>query len=186
MIEIVPQRSSDGPAVEALLDLAFGPDRKQRPSYRLRDGIAPVAGLSFVARNGGRLAGTVRFWPVTVGGRVSALLLGPIAVHRAHRGRGIGGALIARGLADAGVSGHRIVAAIGDRGFLGRFGFAPARNAGLAMPMPVDEARFLALALVPGALDGVAGVLGRRRAPSLQRLDEALDEIEQAGLTPAA
>ncbi len=186
MIEIVPQRSSDGPAVEALLDLAFGPDRKQRPSYRLRDGIAPVAGLSFVARVGGRLAATLRFWPVTVDGRVPALLLGPIAVHRDHRGLGIGGALIARGLAEAGVSGHRIVAAIGDRGFLGRFGFAPARDAGLAMPMPVDEARFLALALAPGALDGVSGVLGRGRAPGLQVFDETLDEIEQAGLTPAA
>ncbi len=186
MIEIVPQRSSDGPAVEALLDLAFGPHRKQRPSYRLRDGIAPVAGLSFVARDGGRLAGAVGFWPVTVDGRVPALLLGPIAVDREQRERGIGGALIARGLAEACVSGHRIVAAVGDRGFLGRFGFAPARNAGLAMPMPVDETRFLTLALAPGALDGVSGVLGRRRAPGLHRLDQTLDEIEQASLTPAA
>ncbi len=166
MIEIVPQRSSDGPAVEALLDLAFGPYRKQRPSYRLRDGIAPLAGLSFVARDGGRLAGTLRFWPVTIGGEVPALLLGPIAVHGDHQGRGIGSALITRGLAEARALGHRIVAAIGDRGFLGRFGFLPARTAGLAMPMPVDEARFLALPLEPGALDGVTGVLGRYRPPA--------------------
>ena len=70
MVDIATQKPGDGPAIEHLLDLAFGPDRALRPSYRLRDGVAPVAALGFTARAGGRLVGTLRFWPVVVGGAV--------------------------------------------------------------------------------------------------------------------
>ena len=47
---------------------------------------------------------------------------------------------------------------VGDAPYYGRFGFSRAVTKGLILPGPVDEARFLGLELVPGAL---AGALGR-------------------------
>ena len=54
--------------VEALYDLCFAPGREALSSYRLRDGIPPVAELCLVARDrDGSLAGAIRNWPVRVG-----------------------------------------------------------------------------------------------------------------------
>ena len=83
MVDIAAQEPADEPAIEDLLDRAFCPDRLERPSYRLREGVPPVAGLGFVARNGGKLVGALRFWPVIIGGAARALLLGPLAVDAA-------------------------------------------------------------------------------------------------------
>lgn len=156
MVEITAQNPTDEPAIERLLDDAFGPGRRARPSYRLRECVDPAAGLGFVARDGGRLVGTVRFWPVAFGD-TAALLLGPLAVDAACRHRAIASSLIARGLEEAQEAGHRIVTAVGDLALFGRFGFIRAAPRGLAMPGLDDSERFLAQELVPGALDGVAG-----------------------------
>ncbi len=190
MVDIATQRPGDGPAIEHLLDLAFGPHRALRPAYRLRRGAAPVAALGFTARDGNRLVGTLRFWPVAVavdvdvnvdvGGAVPALLLGPLAVDPGYRRRGIASRLVAAGLGRAGGLGHRIVAAVGDEWLFGQFGFVPAASMGLAMPGPVDEARFLALALDDGAFDGVTGVLCP--APKLCPPGQHPGKVDQAAL----
>lgn len=160
MVEITPQNPADESAIEDLLDRAFGPDRQARPSYRLRDGVDAVAGLGFVARDGGKPVGTLRFWPVVIGGAAEALLLGPLAVDTAYRHRAIASSLIARGLEEAQSTGHhRIVTAVGDLGLFGRFGFVAAAPLGLVIPGLAEAGRLLALALVPGALEGVSGTL---------------------------
>ena len=92
----------DAPQVEALNAEGFGPGRFAKSAYRLREGVNPVASLSFVAvektRNGQEvLRGSVRFWPVRVGGH-EELLLGPLAVQSDQRGRGIGIALMQAGI----------------------------------------------------------------------------------------
>ena len=188
MVDIATQRPGDGPAIEQLLDLAFGPDRALRVSYRLRHGTAPVAALGFTAHDGDRLVGTLRFWPIAIasavgsanGGAVPALLLGPLAVDAGYRRRGIASRLVADGLDRARGLGHRIVATVGDGWLFGRFGFTPAASVGLAIPGPLDEARFLVLALADGALDGVTGVLCP--APTLCRPDQRSGEVDQAPL----
>ena len=163
MVDIATQRPGDGPAIEYLLDLAFGPGRVLRPSYRLRRGVAPVAALGFTAHDGDRLVGTLRFWPVdivgSVGGAVPTLLLGPLAVDPACRCQRIASRLVATGLVRAGSLGYGIVATVGDDWFFGQFGFVAAAPMRLSMPGPADEERFLVLALDDGALDGIAGVL---------------------------
>ena len=94
VIELRPENADDWWEVEALFDLCFAPGREALSSYRLRDGIPPVAGLSHVARDEtGILAAAIRFWPVRVGGHAT-LLLGPVAVHPTHQGEGLGGVLI--------------------------------------------------------------------------------------------
>jgi predicted N-acetyltransferase YhbS len=88
MLDIAPEGPDDGPEIERLLDLSFGPDRRNKVSYRYRPGIAPVAGLSLVARDEqGRLAGAIRYWPVRLGPR-PALLLGPLAIDPDRQGQG--------------------------------------------------------------------------------------------------
>ncbi len=84
MFNLRPERPDDGPAIEALLDTAFGPGRFAKTAYRLREGVAPVDGLSFVAEEDGALIGSIRYWPVSIGGR-PALMLGPIAVLSSQR-----------------------------------------------------------------------------------------------------
>ncbi len=184
MFEIVCQRPSHGPAIERLLDLSFGADRQLRPSYRLRDGITPVEDLGLVARSGRRLVGTLRFWPVTVGGAVPALLLGPLAVHPDHRRRGIARTLVERGLGDARRLGHRIVVTVGDARVFDRFGFTPAHEAGIAAPGITGKTSVLVLALECGALAGVCGVLAHAAAPSLADAAGAATPVSALRSTP--
>jgi predicted N-acetyltransferase YhbS len=158
MIELRHEEPADLWEVEALYDLCFAPGREALSSYRLRDGVAPVAGLCLVAREDGIVAGAIRYWPVRVGG-AEALLLGPVAVHPTHQGEGLGGWLIRESLERARALGWARVMLVGDAPYYGRFGFA--RLAAVEMPPPTNPARVLGLALVPGAWDGIAGAVTR-------------------------
>ena len=161
MITLQPERADDWWEVEALYDLCFAPGREALSSYRLRDGIDPVAPLARVARDEtGAVAGAIRYWPVRVGGQ-PALLLGPIAVHPTHQGEGLGGLLIEDSL--TGAEGWDRVMLVGDEPYYGRFGFH--RLDGIVMPPPTNPARVLGRALRPGAWDGIAGDVTRWAGP---------------------
>ena len=155
------EQDADFWEVEALFDLCFAPGREALSSYRLRDGVAPVAELSLVARDAdGILAGAIRYWPVLVASehaRHNALLLGPIAVHPTRQGEGLGGVLIRDSMALAtghALSGNRVML-VGDAPYYSRFGFQ--RLNGVIMPPPTNPARLLGAALAPDAWQGVAG-----------------------------
>jgi predicted N-acetyltransferase YhbS len=156
--------------VEALYDLCFAPGREALSSYRLRDDVPPVPGLSQVARDElGILAGAIRFWPVHIEReaslpteapqRVTALLLGPVAVHPTHQGEGLGGSLIRDSLAKAAEQGWQRVMLVGDAPYYRRFGFE--RLEGVEMPPPTNPERVLGLASHPGAWEGVQGRVTR-------------------------
>lgn len=144
--------------VEALYDLCFAPGREALSSYRLRDGVAPVADLCLILRDENGLAAAIRFWPVQVGG-VDVLLLGPIAVHPVHQGEGLGGWLMRESLTRAQGLGWARVLLVGDAPYYGRFGFV--RLQGVQMPPPTNPARVLGLDLQPGAWAGIAGPVTR-------------------------
>ncbi|MFD1508244.1 GNAT family N-acetyltransferase [Lacimonas salitolerans] len=159
MYQLAQERADDWWEVEGLYDLCFAPGREALSSYRLRDGVPPVAGLSLVARDGdGVLGGAIRFWPVDVGGR-RALLLGPVAVHPTRQGEGLGGLLIRDSLARAVAQGWDRVMLVGDAPYYSRFGFA--RLEGVEMPPPTNPDRVLGRALRDGAWDGVKGQVTR-------------------------
>ena len=143
MHEFSQEKPEDYWEVEALFDLCFAPGREALSSYRLRDGVAPVAALCQVARDaGGVLAGAVRFWPVLVG-KSEALLLGPIAVHPTRQGEGLAGSLIAGSVARAWDLGWSRVLLVGDLPFYQRYGFE--RLTGVEMPPPPNPERVLGL-----------------------------------------
>ncbi len=147
------EHADDWWEVEALFDLCFAPGREALSSYRLRDGVPPVADLCLVARDeGGILGGAIRFWPVAVGDRPT-LLLGPVAVHPTRQGEGLGRYLIEEALARA--EGWDRVLLVGDASYYGRYGFEA--RPGVIMPPPTNPDRVLGRDLSPEAWDGVTG-----------------------------
>ena len=154
-----PETPDDRWEVEALYDTCFAPGREALSSYRLRDDVPPVAGLSLVARDaGGILAGAIRYWPVHVGA-YDALLLGPVAVHPTRQGEGLGRALIEQSVTLAAPLGWARVMLVGDAPYYGRFGFERLHH--VVMPPPTNPERVLGRALRAGAWDGVAGDVRR-------------------------
>jgi predicted N-acetyltransferase YhbS len=156
---LAQEKPEDWWEVEALYDLCFAPGREALSSYRLRDGIEPVSGLSITARDESNIvAGAIRYWPVLVGAH-PALLLGPVAVHPTHQGEGLGALLIRESLALAVELGWKRVILVGDRPYYVRFGFEVL--ASVVMPPPTNPERVLGLALEPGAWEGVHGDVSR-------------------------
>lgn len=158
-VQLREETQEDWWAVEALYDLCFAPGREALSSYRLRDGVDPVAGLSRLAFDAdGALAGAIRYWPVRIGG-AEALLLGPVAVHPIHQGEGLGAALIRDSLAAGRRLGWERVLLVGDAPYYSRFGFEPLT--GVEMPPPTNPERVLGLDLAPDAWAGVHGAVER-------------------------
>lgn len=157
MYRLEEETPADYWEVEALYDLCFAPGREALSSYRLRDGVAKVAPLCLVLRDGdGTLAAAIRYWPVRVGG-TPTLLLGPVAVHPTRQGEGLGGLLIRESLAEARRLGWERVLLVGDAPYYRRFGFE--RRNGVEMPPPTNPDRVLGISLRPGAWDGISGAV---------------------------
>jgi predicted N-acetyltransferase YhbS len=143
MYRLSQETPEDRAEIEALYDTCFAPGREALSSYRLRDGVPPVAELCLVARDDlDIVAGAVRFWPVRVGA-AAALLLGPIAVHPTRQGEGLGGLLMNASLDAARTSGWQRILLVGDAPYYQRFGFRLLPD--IAMPPPTNPARVLGL-----------------------------------------
>lgn len=155
------ERPEDAAEVEWLLDLAFAPGRTALSSYRLREGVPPVAELCAIVRDEyGALSGAIRYWPVRIGeSGAPALLLGPVAVHPTRQGEGIGALLMRETLAKAAELGWTRVILVGDLPYYARFGFSREAARGLAFPPPYNPDRLLARPSRPGAFDGCSGMV---------------------------
>lgn len=163
MFRLMRERPEDGPEVEWLLDLAFAPGRTALSSYRLREGVPPVAELCTLVRDEyDALAGCIRYWPVRIGdsGTLS-LLLGPVAVHPTRQGEGIGALLMRETLAEAARLGWERVILVGDLPYYARFGFSRDAVRALDFPSPYNPDRLLGKALIPGGFAGCAGMVQR-------------------------
>lgn len=173
--DFVPLDTIDPLAVEALLDRAFGSDRRTRTAYRIREGTTPIAELS-VARvsDDGAVLGTIQCWPVelrTAAGAVPMIMVGPVAVDPRWQQAGLGKQLMTHMLMlanQSGLSGAGALMLIGDREYYERFfGFSNARTGEWALPGPFDRDRLLARGSQVPALSGeVAARLVRTDLPA--------------------
>lgn len=157
-ITILPETEDDALAIDRLHERTFGPGRFARTAYRIREGIAHDLKLSYTARIGTLLVGSLRFSPVRIG-NVPALLLGPLTIEPPFRDRGIGLALMQRALGDAKERGHKLVILVGDEPYYARVGFKRVPRGRVKMPGPVDPARLLVAELTDGAFEGVKGAV---------------------------
>ncbi|HEY2527408.1 MAG TPA: N-acetyltransferase [Xanthobacteraceae bacterium] len=155
-LTILTETANDAAAVERLHERTFGPGRYAKTAYRLREQVAHRLDISFTARVGTLLVGSVRLSPVRIGD-TKALLLGPLAVEPSFRDRGVGQALIERALNEARAKHHRLVILVGDESYYGKAGFKRIPPGRAIMPGPVDPARLLVAELAKGAFDGVSG-----------------------------
>jgi len=155
-ITILPETAEDAPAIERLHERTFGPGRYAKTAYRIREGVTHSLDLSFTARVGTLLVGSVRLSPIRIG-EARALLLGPLTVEPPFRERGIGQALIDRALVEGRSRGHRLVVLVGDEPYYGKNGFKRIPRGRATLPGPVDPARLLVAELADGAFDGVSG-----------------------------
>jgi predicted N-acetyltransferase YhbS len=157
-LTILTEKPEDAAAIERLHERTFGPGRYARTAYRIREKMAHRLDLSYTARIGTLLVGSVRLTPVRIGD-TPALLLGPLTIEPPFRDRGIGKAMMERALKDARATGHRLVVLVGDEPYYARVGFKRVPKGTITMPGPVDPARMLAAELTEGALAGVSGVV---------------------------
>jgi predicted N-acetyltransferase YhbS len=155
-LTILPETKADGQAIERLNERTFGPGRYAKTAYRLREQVPHSLDVSFIARIGTLLIGSVRLSPVRIG-EAKAMLLGPLTVEPTFRDRGVGHALIMRALDAARALGHRLVILVGDEAYYGKCGFKRVPPGRAVMPGPVDPARVLVAELVDGAFEGVSG-----------------------------
>lgn len=155
-LTIRPEEPNDIPAIRQINDVAFGGDGEGQLVDALRDGgYAPI---SLVAQQQGQLIGHILYSPLAIASgdvSVPALALAPMAVLPDYQRQGVGTQLVEASLDMAREQGHEIVIVLGHPEYYPRFGF----RAELARPLesPYAGEAFMALELVPGALDGVRG-----------------------------
>jgi predicted N-acetyltransferase YhbS len=162
MDRLLREAAADGAEVEALFDTCFAPGRTALSSYRLREGVPPLAALCLIVRGEmGEIAAAIRTWPIRVlpaaEGATAwpALLLGPVAVHPTRQGEGLGGLLVGAAMGRAWAGGHARILLVGDAPYYGRFGFAPLRR--VVMPPPTNPDRVLGV----GDWAGIEGTVTR-------------------------
>lgn len=162
MLEVRVERVEDYEAVFQVLKSAFGRENEAWLVEKIRKSDCFTPQFSLVAVKDGELAGHILFSRVVIqarAGDVPALGLAPVAVLPELQKQGIGSRLVRQGLDECRRLGHKIVVLVGHPDYYPRFGFLPARAKGLGIPFPVPDRAFMALELVPGALDQVSGMV---------------------------
>jgi putative acetyltransferase len=148
---------SDYEAIHHVNRLAFGQDGEANLVNALRKG--DYVRLSLVAEQAGQIVGHILFSDlpiITEAGILPALALAPLAVQPEFQNQSIGSALVRCGLDECRKQGHKIVVVLGHTHFYPRFGFSPKLAENLESPFSGKDS-FMALELVPGALNGVKG-----------------------------
>jgi putative acetyltransferase len=157
-VEIREETAEDHAGIREINRLAFEGDDEALLVDRLRSEGLVVASL--VAAVKARVVGHILFsrLPVeTPNGTIDAVALAPMAVRPEMQRNGIGSLLVRRGLDVCRERGEAIAVVLGHPGYYPRFGFSAALAQRLTSPFSGDA--FMALELMPGALDGVTGTV---------------------------
>jgi len=117
----------------------------------LRETITPEDGLSLVAGRDGQIVGHVMFTRSLLDAPrrlVEVHVFSPLAVLPGYHKRGIGSALVRKGLKAVAQRGVPLVFLEGDPGYYSRFGFTPGGDLGFRKPsLRIPDSAFQAIRL---------------------------------------
>lgn len=150
--QLIPLLDALPDRIEALLDRAFGKDRRGRTAYDLRKGVEWIPAYSFgLIDDDGRLIGSIQCWPVALKqpGKTGVLhpliMVGPVAIDPEMQSQGLGKRLMEASLAAIDVdpaSPPQMM--IGDPDYYGRFwSFHSDSTGGWTVGGPVERNRLL-------------------------------------------
>jgi len=167
VIKLRAEREEDFGAIDDMVqrcyrDVDYSNHGEHKMIARLRASAAYVPQLALVAEVEGELAGHVMLTRIVIRGEGRdhpSLALAPLSVSPAFQGRGVGAALVEAAHVQARAMGFSSVIIAGIAGYYQRFGYAPLDNWPIRLPFDVHPDHRMALALVPGGLDGVEGVV---------------------------
>jgi putative acetyltransferase len=155
-LQVRPETDLDFDIIRRVNRLAFGQEDEGHLVDALRAG--GFLTLSMVAELDGKVVAHVSFSElkiITGEQTTAAISLAPASVLPEYQRQGIGTQLIQAALERCRDDGNQIAIVVGHPNYYPRFGF----SAELARPLdsPYAGDAFMALELVPGALDGVTG-----------------------------
>jgi len=158
-MRIRAERPTDIPDVHRINEAAFASRSEAALVDVLREEAPDV--ISLVAEDDDALVGHIMLSPVRVEAArdIRAMGLAPMAVIPDRQRAGIGSELVRAGLAECARRGVEAVFVVGHPPFYPRFGFTRASIFGIACEFEVDDAAFMAIELVPGALNGITGTV---------------------------
>lgn len=153
------EQSGDAAAIRELVIAAFGGSDEANLVDALRDSGDPV--ISVVAAQNDVLVGHVMLSVVVADQSPDLKLAGlaPMATHPDYQRSGIGSRVAPYALSLAKDQGFQAVIVLGHAEYYPRFGFRPASDFGIRSEYDVPDEVFMALELVPGALDAVSGIV---------------------------
>jgi len=162
-IIIRPEKPDDFSAIYELNREAFGQENESILVELLRKSENYIPELSLVAVHDEDIAGHIMFSKIKVieenGTENDSLSLAPMAVKTDLQKKGIGGKLVRRGLDDAKKMGFRSVIVLGHANYYPKFGFEKASRWDIKCPFKVPDEAFMAIELVPDALEKVKGTV---------------------------
>ncbi|MBK5965402.1 GNAT family N-acetyltransferase [Thiocystis minor] len=174
-IQIRQSDNAETPAICDLIKAAFGGEQGSEVAQLTRDLLAdpsaqPLLSLVATAQRteiGDPPLGHILFTHAKIHTSSapsdpipSAAILAPLAVRPDVQSQGIGGRLIAKGLARLTTAGVDLVFVLGHPGYYSKHGFVPAGNLGLDAPYPIPQEHadaWMVQALRPELLGRVQG-----------------------------
>lgn len=164
------ETKSDYPNVYRFVEVAFQTARvtggeEREMTEHIHNSDKYISELSLIAEIDGQMVGYIMLSKTTVTNgenAYEALLLGPVCSQKELRNQGIGSQLIKKAISIAKNIGFTAVFLAGDRHYYSRFGFVPASEYGIKCQYEIPANlldNIMALEIIPGALDGITGIV---------------------------
>lgn len=161
-IKIRTERQNDYKEIKKINDLAFGQENEGKMIESLRKTLDYNASLSLVAEIKNKIVGHILFYPVKIKNEKEeyiVLSLAPLAVHPQYQNKGVGSKLVKRGIKSAKETNFDIILVVGHPKYYPRFGFKPASNWKIKLPIDAPDDAVLVLELKDNSLNNCSGIV---------------------------
>ena len=152
------EMSEDIKQIRNINSIAFDTKAEADLVDRLRDSGIPI--ISLVAEIDEKLVGHILFTPMTIDNSdIKIAGLAPMAVLPEYQNKGIGSALVEKGLKYCTNEKYEAVAVLGHPNYYPKFGFVPSTRFDLISEYDVPKEVFMVKELVSNLLSKVSGVI---------------------------